>query len=91
MADNIKLYAVTVESSYEPPIHEWLYLDVSAAKAKFDELVAHELQQKKSYDYITLRAVPMGGDLIDDGDDVLAWNPDKRQVENAEQCKARRG
>lgn len=91
MADNIKLYAVMVEAYYEPPIHEWLYLDVSAAKAKFDELVAHELQQEKSYDYITLRAAPMGGDLIVDGEDVLVWNPDKHRVENAEQCKARRG
>lgn len=78
--DNIKLYSVAIQDPYSPDIANWVYLDLAAARAKFDELVAVEIPKAESYDYITLREFPAGGDMVEDGHDILEWSPKKHAV-----------
>lgn len=80
---NVKLYAVESIVAYESPSYQFVYLDIAAAKEKFDELVAVEQAEKKSYNYITLVEFPLGGDMVCDRKEIIEWHPSKRTVTKA--------
>lgn len=80
MNNDIKLYAVLVEVEYEAPTAVMVFLDTAAAKAKFDELVEKEASKPACYDYISLREFPLNGDMVNDGRDVMVWNPNKKTL-----------